>query len=159
MAKDALFSARKWLSVKIPSITSQRMLDDPPSDVIWDSTVDPSIRLALLGRYGNDAPRLVANAKTDEFKFIDQCQTSWAEIRWAAQSEGVIHLDDLLMRRVRIGLTLPEGGIPWLENIRRIVQSELEWDDHRWKQECDSYIDLWKRSYSLPSHLGNKTKT
>jgi glycerol-3-phosphate dehydrogenase len=151
MAKDALFSARNWLSVKIPSITSHRMLDQPASEGFWDSNIAPSIRLPLLGRYGLDAPQLVANSKPDEFKFIGHSQSIWAELRWAAKAEGIIHLDDLLLRRVRLGLTLPEGGIPWIEKIRKIVQREMGWDDYRWKQELDRYKNLWKNSYSLPS--------
>jgi glycerol-3-phosphate dehydrogenase len=151
MAKDALFSARKLLSIKIPSITSHRMLDLPPSDVIWDSIVDPSIRLALLARYGKDSLQLIANAEPEELSYIENTQTLWAELRWAAQAEGVVHLDDLLLRRVRIGLTLPKGAIGFLDQIRSIVQSELKWDDIRWKQECDAYINLWNKSYGLAS--------
>ena len=151
MAKDALYSARNWLSIKIQSISSHRMLDMPTSERFWDTNIAPSLRLTLLGRYGNDAPLLVANAKSDEFNYIGTCQSIWAELRWAAKEEGVIHLDDLLLRRVRLGLTLPDGGIPWIEEIRRIVQLELGWDDHLWKREYDRYIKLWKNSYSLPT--------
>ena len=152
MAKDALFSARKRLSVKIPSITSQRILDKPPSDLIWDPSIDQSIRLTLIGRYGNDTPEIIATVRSDELSFIDHCNTIWAELRWAARAEGVVHLDDLLLRRVRIGLTLPRGGIPFLEQIRIIIQDELGWDDKRWEKERNTYENLWQRSYGLPSY-------
>ena len=152
MAKDALFSARKRLSVKIPSITSQRILDIPPSDPIWDPSIDQSIRLTLIGRYGNDTPEIIAAVRSDELSFIDHCNTIWAELRWAARAEGVVHLDDLLLRRVRIGLTLPRGGIPFLEQIRIIIQDELGWDDKRWEKERNRYENLWQRSYGLPSY-------
>jgi len=32
-------------------------------------------------------------------------------LRWAARAEAVSHLDDLLLRRVRLGLLLPGGGV------------------------------------------------
>jgi len=152
MAKDALFSVRKRLMVKIPSINSQRILDIPPIDPIWDPSLDPSFRLALLGRYGMDTPEIMADIRSDEMNFIERSNTLWAELRWAAQAEAVVHLDDLLLRRVRIGLTLPQGGIPWLENIRKIVQDELGWEDKRWEKECRTYINLWHQSYGLPSN-------
>jgi glycerol-3-phosphate dehydrogenase len=75
----------------------------------------------------------------------------WAELRWAARTEGIVHLDDLLLRRVRLGLLLPQGAIPWLAQIRHIVQPELGWDDHRWDVEARSYANQWRQNYSLPS--------
>jgi glycerol-3-phosphate dehydrogenase len=61
-----------------------------------------------------------------------------------------VRLDDLLLRRVRLGLLLPRGGQDCLERIRQIVQPELGWSDSRWEQEASAYADLWQRSYSLP---------
>jgi glycerol-3-phosphate dehydrogenase len=74
----------------------------------------------------------------------------WVELRWAARNEGVIHLDDLLLRRVRLGLLLPEGGLPWLNQIRAIVQPELGWDDERWRAEAAEYTHRWYAYYALP---------
>jgi glycerol-3-phosphate dehydrogenase len=73
----------------------------------------------------------------------------WAELRWAARAEGVVHLDDLLLRRVRLGLIAPQGGVQWLDRIRSIVQPELGWDDAHWDQEASEYTSLWNRCYSL----------
>ncbi len=74
----------------------------------------------------------------------------WAELRWAAREEGVVHLEDLMLRRVRIGLLLPEGGSPFLSRIRSICQPELGWDDARWQAEEAAYLALWHQCYSLP---------
>ncbi|NIS80137.1 MAG: FAD-dependent oxidoreductase, partial [Anaerolineales bacterium] len=74
----------------------------------------------------------------------------WAELRWAAQAEGVVHLDDLLLRRVRLGILLPRGGMQWMERIRAIAQPELDWDDERWTLEARRYAHLWDSYYSLP---------
>jgi glycerol-3-phosphate dehydrogenase len=72
----------------------------------------------------------------------------WAELRWAARSEAVLHLDDILLRRVRLGLLLPRGGLDHVEHIRAIVQPELNWDDTRWAQEVERYSRLWQGFYS-----------
>jgi glycerol-3-phosphate dehydrogenase len=73
----------------------------------------------------------------------------WAELRWAARDEGVVHLDDLLLRRVRLGLLLPQGGLSIMERIRTIAQLELGWSDDRWAQEVSDYTILWNRCYSV----------
>jgi hypothetical protein len=83
-------------------------------------------------------------------KPVPDTQTLWAELRWAARQEQVVHLDDLLLRRVRLGLLLPDGGRAHLHTIRAICQPELGWDDERWRAEEASYNALWQRCYSLP---------
>jgi glycerol-3-phosphate dehydrogenase len=62
----------------------------------------------------------------------------------------VIHLDDLMLRRVRLGHVLPHGGEKLLPRIRAICQPELDWDDARWELEEAAYLDLWDRCYGLP---------
>ncbi|HQE91465.1 MAG TPA: glycerol-3-phosphate dehydrogenase/oxidase [Anaerolineae bacterium] len=112
--------------------------------------LDLAQRRRLLGRYGIQAPALVRAAHPGELTPVPGTPTLWAELRWAARAEGVIHLDDLLLRRTRLGLLLPEGGAPLLDDIRRICQPELGWDDARWDAEDAAYRDLWRRAYSLP---------
>ena len=68
----------------------------------------------------------------------------------AAHAEGVVHLDDLLLRRVRLGLLLPDGGRAHLPAIRALCQAELGWSDERWEQEEETYLALVRTSYSLP---------
>ena len=41
---------------------------------------------------------------------IPGTETLWAELRWAARAEAVVHLEDLLLRRTRLGLLLRGGG-------------------------------------------------
>lgn len=107
-------------------------------------------RRRLLGRYGVDAPALVAAAQPGELTLIPGTQTLWAELRWAARDEGVVHLDDLLLRRVRIGLLVKDGGAALLDHIRAVCQTELGWDDARWQAEDAAYRALWARHYGLP---------
>ena len=71
-------------------------------------------------------------AQPGEWDQIPGTPAVWAELRWAARAEAVVHLDDLLLRRVRVGLWLPGGGVDLLPRVRAIVQPELGWDDERW---------------------------
>ncbi|MGQ9490516.1 MAG: glycerol-3-phosphate dehydrogenase/oxidase [Anaerolineae bacterium] len=107
-------------------------------------------RRRLLGRYGADAAALVAAAGPQELALVPGTTTLWAELRWGARSEAVLHLDDLLLRRTRLGLLLPQGAASILPRARAICQAELGWDDARWQAEEDAYRALWQRCYSLP---------
>ena len=120
-----------------------------PSAGELPATTLPADQMAyLLGRYGVETPQLLETAGDGELESIGSLPNVWAELRWAARAEGVVHLDDLLLRRLRIGLTLPNGGMDHMPRIRSLVQSELSWDDGRWEQEVQAYNKRWLQSYS-----------
>ena len=79
---------------------------------------------------------------------IEPLPNLWAELRWAARAGGAVHLDDLLLRRVRLGVLLPEGGKAVMPRVRAIIQSETGWDDTRWQSEEAAYWRIWKTCYS-----------
>jgi glycerol-3-phosphate dehydrogenase len=112
--------------------------------------LSPEQRQRLAGRYGADAAALVAAAHPGELAPIPDTAVLWAELRWAARMERVRQLDDLLLRRVRLGLLLPEGGAAHLPAIRAICQPELGWDDARWQVEEARYRTLWQACYRMP---------
>jgi glycerol-3-phosphate dehydrogenase len=147
MALKALRAVRQRLPHQPRFSTTERMLDQIDTSLIAD--LDPGVALRLFGRYGADTPDLLAAAQSDELQSIDNTPTLWAELRWAARDEGVIHLDDLLLRRVRLGLLLPQGGLASIGRIRSIAQPELDWSDEHWTQEVESYVQLWNRCYSV----------
>lgn len=76
------------------------------------------------------------------------------QIDWLASraAEQVHHLDDLLLRRCRAGLALPEGGetliAPALEQLRR----QLGWSAERAAAEARRYREHWQRQHD-PSAL------
>jgi len=102
----------------------------------------------LLGRSGVEASTIIKHASTQDLQHINGLPASWAELKFAASSEAVIHLDDLLLRRTRVGMLLPQGGRMWMPDIRAAVQDQLDWSDQRWQQEHDRYFEIWKRYYS-----------
>ena len=151
MALDALRAAQRMLPGMHAPDPAALMLEPVPSELAGAETLGEPVRRRLLGHHGADAPALVAAAQTGELEGIPGTDSLWAELRWAARDEGVVHLDDLLLRRVRLGLLLPGGGVPVLERVRAIVQPELGWDDARWEAEAAAYAELWKRAYSVAS--------
>ena len=65
------------------------------------------------------------------------------------------HLDDLLLRRTRLGLILPHGAmIPLISaRLKQLCQQELGWNEQKWQQEVSRYKALWQRYYHLPVEL------
>ena len=147
MAREALRAVRRHLG-HIPFDPDVPVLEPLPAQAevfLSDSGLPASQCLRLMGRYGAEAAaRLCAGPALDP---IPGTPYVWAELRQAARREGVVHLDDLLLRRVRLGLLTPNGGRELLPHIRSLVQPELGWDDERWKAEEKSYLELWSRAY------------
>jgi glycerol-3-phosphate dehydrogenase len=131
------------------------VLDPVDVDLIDAEILGEETRMRLIGRYGADAPALVAAATKDELDagVLPGTNTLWAELRWAARAEGVVHLDDLLLRRVRLGLLTPGGGRSIMGQIRDVVQPELGWDDERWQAEVARYVESRPFRYPLMSQV------
>jgi glycerol-3-phosphate dehydrogenase len=149
MAHDVLRALRGRLPERAqPQLA--RVLDEPPAlpEAIG---LTPAAASRLAGRYGADGPLLLQAAGDGELEPIAGTPSLWAELRWAARDEGVVHLEDLLLRRLRLGLLLPEGGRLWMDAIRAVAQPELGWDDQCWEAEAAAYAALWRAAYSLPS--------
>lgn len=107
-------------------------------------------RQRLQGHYGQSAGAVLAAAQKNELDVIAGTDTMWVELRWAARNEAVLHLEDLLLRRTRLGLLLRAGGANMLPRIRAICQPELGWSDAQWESEQAAYLHLWQQHYSLP---------
>jgi len=151
IALDALKAVRGRFTGPVRLNESTPILDNVPADLPSGDALDESQRRRLLGRYGIEAGEVVASAREGELKPFPSTSTLPAEIRWAARSEWVAHLDDLLLRRVRLGLVAPQGGAAHLSTIRPICREELCWDEVRWDTEEKSYRELWKRQHGVPN--------
>ncbi len=56
-------------------------------------------------------------------EFLPGCRVTPLEILYAAGHEGVVHLDDLLLRRVRLGLLQHDGGVEHFVRFKRILDA------------------------------------
>jgi glycerol-3-phosphate dehydrogenase len=112
--------------------------------------VDRALLQRLHGRHGARAGAVLDAAQEGELERIPGTATAWAELRWAARMEAVQRLDDLLLRRTRIGLLLRGGALDILGRVRAVCQAELGWSDARWEREQDNYLALWRDHYSVP---------
>ncbi|HOU23564.1 MAG TPA: glycerol-3-phosphate dehydrogenase/oxidase [Anaerolineae bacterium] len=154
MALDTLRQARVvWPELPLPS-EKDRVLAPVAETLPITPGLDEWARRRLLGHYAAEAAAVADSAQPGELDLIPGTDSRWVELRWAARQEAVVHLEDLLLRRVRLGLVLPEGGLPILERVRSIVQPELGWDDARWDAEVARYTRVWRDHYSVPTATG-----
>ena len=110
----------------------------------------------LAGRYGRALPQVAECLAQLGAQTVGASETLWAELAFAAEHELVLHLDDLLLRRTRLGLLLARGGEAELPRIRELCQARLGWDDSRWAREQQNYLNLWQRCYSLPADTASR---
>lgn len=101
----------------------------------------------LQGYYGPDLSDLIHSGPLAEVPGTDLL---WAELHWIARNESVIHLDDLLLRRTRLGLVLPEGAKHLLEELEKALGPDLRWSADRWQTEKERYLSIWRSAYYLP---------
>lgn len=109
----------------------------------------------LAGRYGGEYERMRRELTDADFAPVPGSVATWAELRWALRHEAVNGLGDLLLRRTRLGLTLPEGGTALFDEIGALCREELDWDEQRWRREADAYREYWRWAHAVPGEKGN----
>jgi len=70
-----------------------------------------------------------------------------AELHWALAHLAVCHLDDLLLRRTRIGLFYADGGASMKEELSGLCQTYLHWDEKTFEQEWLRYQNIYHELY------------
>ena len=70
---------------------------------------------------------------------LDGSDLTAAEVRVHLAFGAVVRLDDLLLRRVRIGLWRPAVAREIVPHLRVLFEQELGWDHHRWDQEVEAF--------------------
>jgi len=159
-AIDALNAAMPWLKDKIKPVQkdgSDKVFETPDiSELVKlnkNSLHSNSKWLQrMLGRYGINAYHLLLDASKnpDEMAIIGSSQFCLAELRWAVKHEAVNRLDDLLLRRTRLGLLLDNGAQQIFPQLSIICQQELGWNEQKWQDEVSRYQAIWQKHYSLP---------
>jgi len=64
-----------------------------------------------------------------------------------AGREAAVHLDDLLLRRLRVGLLIPEGGRDLMGQLGEVIRPAMGWTETRWDQEAQAYLKLIQSAY------------
>lgn len=150
VALDALKTAQPFLPELKDATVEPSGFEACREPVAENIDIGPEAWQRLCGRYGGDARIVVADARPEDLLPIPGTQTLWAELPYCAAHESVHHLDDLLLRRVRIGLLLPEGGKAYLARIGRLCREPLGWGLRRWHRETFLYQEHWHQAHGFP---------
>ena len=108
------------------------------------------LRSRLLGRHGANAQALVREAAPADLECVPGTATPWAELHWALRHEQVRFLDDLLLRRTRLGLLLPDGAAALLPRLEPVVREALGWSAGEWRDQRERYARLIAQCYAVP---------
>jgi len=95
---------------------------------------------SLHQMYGPDALRLHRAIPADQ-KIVATPYYK-AELHWALAHLGVVHLDDLLLRRTRIGLLYADGAESLKIELAQLCEQYLNWDEHQFEQEWTRYQQI-----------------
>ena len=151
MALDAVEKLRQHIP-GFPKTRAETFALDPLPDLPADMPVESNLAIDWLARYGETSLDLLcASTDGERLSIRGGYGVSPADLRWVMRHESVCHLEDLLLRRTRLGLTAPEGGSALLPSIRNVIQEGLNWTDSRWDDETSRYFAHWKKTYSVPS--------
>lgn len=152
MARDALKKAGRYLTSNGFRHQHPALLSHPEQVTALNFQDHYSLaeQLRLFGRYGSDILEGLSNDESAaHHQTIPGTPYSWSELRETAAREAVVHLDDLLLRRLRLGLLLPGGGEALLPQLREVIQPALGWSDTHWEGEKAAYLDLIKSAYQI----------
>lgn len=114
-------------------------------------SLTPDLQQRMLGFYGNNIQEFCDCVDSKGWALVPGTKTYWAQVRYAARCEKAQHLDDILLRRTRIGLFCPNGAASIKNTIKDICMTEMQWNESDWEYEWNRYQDIWRTSYSLPS--------
>ena len=147
LALEVLRACAPMLGREVADL-DQAVLHAPPPVALPGLCLSQRRRLA--GRHGGALPRLAGLIGELGSECIGASATLWAELALACDEELVLQLDDLLLRRTRIGLLLADGAAAELPRIRALCQPRLGWSDAHWQDQQRRYLALWRQCYSLP---------
>jgi len=155
IAEQVILKTAKTLSDTLPNLEKRvtqiiaKPIFEPLNNI--NSSLPTNVHQKLLGCYGQLMSAHIHQATTAELQPISYSNTLWSELIWALKYEQVNHLDDLLLRRSRIGNVLANGALGFQKEIKQLCQKYLKWDDKRWSAELLRYQYIWSSHYSLPS--------
>ncbi len=143
MARQALQAAQPWLPGLRPETGAQILLPAGAAPLPADAAQARRLR----GRFGALAAEVLAQGS----QTLPGTQTLIGELRHSLQHEQVHHLDDLLLRRTRLGLLQPDFAAGLLPALRPHCQELLGWDAARFAQEAGRYGALLQAQHGVPN--------
>lgn len=115
-------------------------------EALFDSfeNISGHYKRMLTGRYGELLPAFLAAFPETSYKEIKNYAFSLADCFWAIHMEQVVHLDDLMLRRTRLGLLQDDPLL--LQDLCLYIARHLGWSEAQAKEELERYKEI-RRCY------------
>ncbi len=151
MAEDTIDRAFESISVTVPpSVTEQiplvgtdgyESLRARVDEVAASHGVTPDEMRRLLRRYGAEATTILDMAASDPMlaERIPSGRYLGAEVLFAVEREGALHLDDVLTRRTRLSIECKDRGVLGAPFVAAIMADALGWDEATVAREIEHY--------------------
>ena len=152
MAKDAVDSAVHGLERSVPKSCTERipLVGAEGYFGAYNSRQLTAERTGLhvskiehlLGRYGSLSSELldlIAERPELGEPLASAPEYLKAEVYYAASHEGALHLDDVLTRRTRISIEVPDRGDAAAAEVADIIAPLLGWTPEQASQEVEHY--------------------
>ncbi|MBW3609866.1 MAG: PD-(D/E)XK nuclease family protein [Actinobacteria bacterium] len=123
----------------------------PQIDEVLARARDELARRSGLARRALDVLD-VAHAEELTDALVDGLDPIAAEAVYTARAEMATHLNDLLMRRTRLGLVDPEAGIGSTGAAAKLLAGEFGWSRRETRRQVDAHRAEIERERGLPLH-------
>ncbi|WP_137121486.1 glycerol-3-phosphate dehydrogenase/oxidase [Segeticoccus rhizosphaerae] len=166
MAKDAVDSAVHGMERNVPASVTERTpllgadgyfaAHNSRALIAERTGLRVSVVEHLLGRYGTLCEELFALMKSDPGlaePLASAPEYLAVEAVYAASHEGALHLDDILTRRTRISIEVPDRGEAAAAEVAELVAPVLGWDAATIDREVQHYrarVLAERESQSMP---------
>lgn len=154
IGKDAVDVALKESKITAPESVTERTpivgadgyhaLVNQVSMLAAKYGVDEQLITHLLGRYGSLCEQVLAPGLEDR-QLLTPVEGAegycWAEVLYAVTHEGALHVEDVLLRRLRVGMEYADRGVGAVDGVARRIAPYLGWDDARVEEEISGFVD------------------
>jgi glycerol-3-phosphate dehydrogenase len=162
MARDAVDVALEGAPGRPASRTSDLALvgaapvaelDRLAAKLAAGSGLEPVVTRLLVGRHGTDASAVAESGRAlDQLRPLAEGVSHLeAEVTWAVRRELALSLDDVLSRRMRLSMRLPDRCASIAPRVAALMGAELGWDPARQAAEVQAYLAGASREYGVPA--------
>jgi len=117
----------------------------------------PDMVRRVTARYGRHARSILSEVTMSNRApwdaLVPGTSVAWEALAWSARHEQVHRLEDLLLRRTRLGNLLPDGGLHLAQQLKQVCAEGLGWSSQRWDDEWQAYQRRWRSCYAPVTEL------
>ena len=130
-------------------------LDALGAKLAREAALPPAIATRLVDRHGTEAADVVRMGRDlGLMAALPGTEHLEAEVAWAARRELAWTIDDVLARRMRLVMELPDRGAAIAARVAAILAAELAWHPEHRDTAVATYLETARREYGVPGVTG-----